>query len=87
MIESDWDDYLEEYRIKHPFGGDLKAIKVREDDVDSELLSECVDSYIVTELSNGYYITHEDIEDHLEIINEHGMEAYLEKRIELVRDE
>lgn len=87
MIKSDWDDYLDEYSIEYPLDGSLKAIKIREDEVDSELLSECVESYIVTELSNGYYITHEDIEDHLEIINEHGMEAYLEKRLELVRDE
>jgi hypothetical protein len=87
MIESDWDNYLNEYSIEYPFGGDLKAIKVREDDVDSELLSECVEKHIVSEVSKGYYITHEYIERHLEAIKEHGIEAYLEKRLELVEDE
>jgi hypothetical protein len=87
MIESDWNDYLDEYSIKYPFDGDLKAIKVREEEVDSELLSECVENHIVSEVSKGYYITHEDIEQHLEVINEHSMEAYLEKRLELVEDE
>jgi len=87
MVESDWDDYLDEYKIKHPLGGGLKAIKVREDKIDSKLLSECVENHIVSDVSKGYYITHENIEWHLEAIKEHGIEAYLEKRLELVEDE
>ena len=88
-VESDWDDYLDanEYSINHPLGGDLKAIEIREDEVDSELLSKCVKKYIVPEVSKGYYITHEDIENHQEVINEHGIEAYLEKRLEEVKHE
>lgn len=86
MIESDWDDYLDEYSINYLFDGDLKAIQVREDDVDDELLGECVQNYIISEISKGYFITHEDIEEHQEVINEHGMEAYLQKRLELVSD-
>jgi hypothetical protein len=85
-IEEDWDAYIEEYSIKYPFD-DLKAIEVDRDDVDSELIKECVDSYVISEISKGYFITHEDIERHLEHIDEHGMEAYLEKRLELVEDE
>lgn len=87
MMESDWDDYLDEYSIKYPFGGGLKAIKVRGEEVDDELLEECVENHIVSEVSKGYFITHEDIERHLEVIKEHGIEAYLEKRLELVENE
>lgn len=87
MMESDWEDYLDKYRIKYPFGGGLKAIKVREEDVDDELLEKCVENHIVSEVSKGYFITHEDIEEHQEVINEHGIEAYLEKRLEMVGDE
>jgi hypothetical protein len=87
MIGSDWDDYLDEYRIKTPFGGGLKAIKIREEEVSDELLQECVENYIVSEVSKGYFITHEDIERHLEVINEHGMEPYLQKRLEVLDDQ
>lgn len=87
MIEEDWDDYLEEYSVKEPFGVGVKAIKLREEDVDDELLKECVEKYIVSEVSKGYFITHEDIEKHQEVINEHGIEAYLQKRLELLGDE
>lgn len=87
MIESDWDDYLDEYNIEYPFHGRLKAIKIREDDVDNELLTQCVEKHIVSKVSKGHFITHEDLEQHLKDIKEHGMEAYLEKRLELVEDE
>jgi hypothetical protein len=86
MIESDWDDYLDEYSIDYIFDGDLTAIQVQEEDVDDELLRECVQNYIISEISEGYFITHEDIEEHQEVINEHGIEAYLQKRLELVND-
>ena len=85
-IEEDWDAYIEECSIKCPFG-DLKAIELDKDDVNSGLIDKCIDNYVISEVSNGYVITHEDIEQHLEVINEHGMEAYLEKRLELVEDE
>jgi hypothetical protein len=87
MMESDWDDYLGKHSIRYPFDGSLKAIEVDEDDVDSELLKECVNNYVISEVSKGYFVTHEDIERHLEVINEHGMEAYLEKRLEVFNDQ
>ena len=72
-MSSDWTDAMDRYSISHLFGDSLKAIEINEDDV--------------VEVVKGYYITHEDIEEHLEVINEHGMEAYLQKRLELVSDE
>lgn len=86
-IESDWENFLEKYSIEYPFDADLKAIKIREDDVNDELLKECVEDYIISKVSMGYFITDEDIEQHLEVINEHGMEAYLKKRLELLENE
>lgn len=85
-IESDWDDYLSEYRIRHPFTGEFKAIKISEDDVGEELLEKCIGKHVVAEVSKGYFISPRDIEKHLEVINERGMKAYLEKRLELVED-
>jgi hypothetical protein len=85
-IEEDWDAHIEEYSINYPFG-DLKAIELDKDDVNSELIDKCIDNYVISEVSNGYVITHEDIEQHLEVINEHGMEAYLQKRLEVVNEQ
>jgi len=86
-MSSDWTDAMDRYSISHLFGDSLKAIEINEDDVDEELLETCVENFVVAEVAKGYYITHEDIEEHLEVINEHGMEAYLQKRLELVSDE
>jgi hypothetical protein len=87
MTESEWMGDFDYYSIVYPFVDWLQAIKIREDDVSDELLSECVEKHIVSEVAKGYYVTHEDIEQHQEIINEHGIETYLEKRLELVEDE
>jgi hypothetical protein len=87
MTELDWMDDWDDYRITYPFGEGLPAIEVREDDIDDELLRECAEKYIVSEVAKGYYITHENIEQHKEVISEHGIEAYLKKRLELVEDE
>lgn len=86
-MSSDWTDAMDRYSISHPFGDFLKTIEINEDDVDEELLETCIETFVVAEVVKGYYITHEDIEEHLEVINEHGMEAYLQKRLELVSDE
>jgi len=85
-IEEDWDAYTEEDSIKYPFA-DLKAIEVDKDDVDRELIDKCVENYVLSEVSKGYFITHENIEQHLEVINEHGMEAYLQKRLEVLNEQ
>ena len=86
-MSSDWTDAMDRYSIGHPFGDFVKAIEINEDDVDEELLETCVENFVVAEVAKGYYITHEDIEEHLDVINEHGMEAYLQKRLELMSDE
>lgn len=87
MTLPEWTSVFDEYTISYPFGDSLKAIRIREDDVDNQLLEECVEDLLVSEVAKGYYITHEDIEDHLKVINEHGIEPYLKKRLEMVADE
>lgn len=77
---------FEEYPIREPFGGGLKAIKISEDKLGDELLTECVENHIVAEVAAGHFITHKNIEEHQKVLQEHGMEAYLEKRLELVDD-
>jgi len=84
MTEPEWVDELDKYKISQPFAGSLKAIKIREDEIDDELLDICIENYIISKVEKGYFITHEDIEQHLEIIEEHGMETYLEKRLEVL---
>jgi hypothetical protein len=87
MTEPDWSSAIDRYTITYPFGDTPRAIKINEEDVDDELLQACVEQYIISKVAKGYYITHEDIEQHLEVINEHGIEAYLEKRLERAEDE
>ena len=86
-MSSDWTDAMDRYSISHLFGDSLKAIEINEGDVDEELLETCVENVVVAEVAKGYYITHEDIEEHLEVINEHGREAYLQKRLEVVNEQ
>lgn len=83
----EWASALDEYSISYPFGGALKAIEVDEADVDDELLERCIEERIIPDVAEGYFITYQNIEKHLEVIKEHGMEAYLEKRLEKVDDE
>ena len=87
MTNQGWEDSLDWYSIKYPFGDHLKAIEINQDEVNDRLVEECVQRYIVAETASGYLITHKDIEKHLEVINDHGMEAYLKKRLELVENE
>lgn len=87
MSDSDWIEDLDKYHISRPFGEFFEAIKINEDDVDNELLTECVENFVVAEVAAGYFIAPENIEQHLEAINEHGVEAYLEERLRRVQDE
>jgi hypothetical protein len=87
MTEPEWMEEFEEHPIRELFGSEVKAIKIIESDVGDELLTECVKNYIVAEVATGYFITHEHIEEHQEVIKEHGMEAYLRKRLEVLDDQ
>lgn len=86
MTEPEWASAFDDYFITYPFGDCLKAIKIDEDDMDEDLLEACVQKFVVAEVAKGYYLTHEDIEKHLKVINEHGLEPYLEKRLEMIED-
>jgi hypothetical protein len=85
-IEEDWDAYTEEYRVKNPFG-DLKAIEVDKSDVNSELIDECIEMFIISEVSEGCFLAPKNIEHHLKIVNEYGIEPYLEERLRRVKNE
>jgi hypothetical protein len=87
MPESDWTEEFGKYHISRPFGKYFQAIEINEDDVDSELLAECVENFVVAEVAAGYIIAPENIEQHLEVIKDHGMEAYLKERLRRVQDE
>ena len=87
MTNQGWEESLDWYTVKYPFNDDLKAIEVDQDDVDDRVLKKCVQKYVVVETAGKYIITHENIGEHLEVINERGMEAYLKKRLELVKNE
>lgn len=87
----DWkDDWMEEingYRSSTTLGCSLEVIEINEDDVDNELLSKCVDYFVVSEVAKGYFIAPKNVEDHLTAINEHGLEPYLEERLRRVKNE
>jgi hypothetical protein len=84
---NDWTGELYTYHSSTKFGGSLEVIEIGEDDVNSELLSKCVDHFVVSEVTKGYFIAPKNIEDHLTAINEHGLEPYLEERLRRVQNE
>lgn len=83
----DWIDEPNTYDSSTKLGGSLEVIEIDEDDVDNELLSRCVDHFVVSEVTKGYFIAPENIEDHLTAINEYGLEPYLEERLRRVQNE
>jgi hypothetical protein len=73
----------DKYEYTYPFGQRyFPAIEIGKEDIDEQLFEWCIDAWIISEVSKGYFITHSDLDEHFEFIDEYGIETYLERRLE-----
>jgi hypothetical protein len=76
------EDYNQKHHITYPLGQSLPVIEIDQDQVNDELIEECIDRRILADVASGVLLSHPELEHQQRVINEIGIEDYLRGRLE-----